>query len=91
MGVPVDQVPPQTEMWLPDGKCGGVGFGVPGSIGPDSGILMSEAYETVDRVDDLQKDRPKVDLYDPWQRQFTSRNKQNEFRKAMESSGTAKT
>lgn len=51
---------------------------------------MPEAYETVDRVEEVQKDRPKVDLYDPWQRQFTSRNKQNEFRKAMESSGTSK-
>jgi hypothetical protein len=52
---------------------------------------MSEAYETVDHhVDEVQKERPKVDLYDPWQRQFTSRNKQNEFRKAIESSGASK-
>jgi len=52
---------------------------------------MSEAYETVDRhVDEAKKDRPKVDLYDPWQRQFASHNKQNEFRKAIETSGTSK-
>jgi hypothetical protein len=48
---------------------------------------MSEAYRTDDKGDDSEKARPKVDLYDPWQRQFISRNKQNEFRKAMESSG----
>ena len=46
---------------------------------------MKKTQETVDHVDEVKKDRPKVDLYDPWQRQFVSHNKQNEFRKAMES------
>jgi hypothetical protein len=50
---------------------------------------MTEAYKTADRLDEREKARPNVDLYDPWQRQFVSHNKQNEFRKAIESSGTS--
>ena len=47
---------------------------------------MSDEHNSGDRPLDAKRERPRVDLYDPWQRQFTSDNKQNEFRKALETS-----
>jgi hypothetical protein len=48
---------------------------------------MKETTRASDKAADPENARPAVDLYDPWQRQFTSHNKQNEFRKAIESAG----
>lgn len=50
--------------------------------------MPDESHAEESPSNDVRKDRPEVELYDPWTEHFVSQNNRNDFQKSLESSAT---